>query len=143
MSVFTKAAAARTARLATVPTMAVAALAIAAAPALAEGTSVGITTYSGTVTDGQVTVSGAYQCTTDTPYDNVAVTAIQEGADGPVSSTVVEQVPCTGSTQTWQAALSPDQDDAWFESGETRIRVTLWAPGDWDGRAAASMVLWA
>lgn len=143
MSVFTKAASSKAARLAVVPAITVAALGAAAAPALAEGTSVGITTYSGTVASGQLTVSGAYQCTTGTPYDNVAVTAVQEGADGPVSSTVIEQVPCTGAVSTWQATLSPDQDDAWFSDGDTRIRVTLWAPGDWDGRAAASMVLWA
>lgn len=130
-------------RVAAVPAMAVAALAAAAAPAFAEGTSVGITTYSGSVVSGQLAVSGAYQCTTDTPYDNVEVTGVQEGPDGPVSSTVVEQVPCTGSVLTWQATLGPDQGDAWFTDGETRIRVTLWAPGDWDGRATASMVLWA
>ena len=144
MSVFTKAAAVKTARWAAVPVLAVAALAVAAGPALAEGTSIGITTYSGTVSDGQLHVSGGYQCTTDAPYDYLAVTAVQAGPDGgPVSATEYLAMPCTGTTLTWQATLSPSQSDEWFADGDTRIRVTLWTPGDWDGRASASMTLWA
>ena len=142
MSVFTKSTAAKVARWSAVPAIAAGALALAAGPALAEGTAIGITTYSGSVYGGQLDASGAYQCSTSSPYDHLKVTAVQEGPNGPVTATEYEVMPCTNGTLTWQASLggSPDQ---WFADGNTRIDVTLWAPGDWNGRAAASMVIWA
>jgi hypothetical protein len=141
MSVFTKSTAAKVARWSAVPAIAAGALALSVGPALAEGTAIGITTYSGTVSGGQLNVSGAYQCATSA-YDHLEVTAVQEGPNGPVSSTVYEVMPCTGNTLTWQATLGGTQEQ-WFEDGNTRIDVTLWTPGQWDGRAAASMVIWA
>ena len=143
MSVFTKALAAKTVRWSAAPAIAVAALALTAGPALAEGTAVGITTYNGTVYAGQLTVSGAYQCSTASPYDYLTVTVVQPGVNGPVSATSYEAVACTDTDQTWQATLSPSQADAWFANENTRVDVTLWTPGDWGGRATASIVLWA
>ena len=143
MSMLAKTRMARAARWSAVPLIAAGAVALAAGPALAEGTAVGITTYSGYVSAGQLNVSGAYQCTPDTPYDNLEVTAVQQSPDGPVSSTAYLQMPCTGTTLTWQATLTPDQEDAWFTDTDTRVHVTLWAPDDWDSRATTSMNLWA
>lgn len=142
MSVFTKAAA-KTARWSVVPAIAAGALALAAGPALADGTSVGITTYSGTVYAGQLTVGGAYQCATTSPYDILAVTVVQPGPNGPVTSTGFQEVACTGSTLTWQATLNPSRPGEWFANEDTRVEVTLWTPGDWDGQSSASVVLWA
>jgi hypothetical protein len=142
MSVFTKSAAAKAARWSAVPAIAAAAIALTAGSALAEGTAIGITTYSGSVWAGQLHVSGAYQCSTASAYDYLEVTAVQEGPNGPVRSTEYEQMPCTGTTLTWQATLGGTQD-AWFGDGNTRVDVTLWTPGEWGGRADASMVIWA
>jgi hypothetical protein len=142
MSVFTKAAAVRTARWSTVPAIAAAAVALAAGPALAEGTAVGISTYSGSVYAGELTVGGGYQCTPDTPYDNLKVTVYQETPRGLASDTSYQRVPCTGGTETWQAWLRADQWGNWFTYGNARVDVTLWAPDDPDGRATSSLVLW-
>ena len=142
MSVFTKAAAARTARWATVPAVAAAAVAIAAGPALAEGTAVGISTYSGSVYSGELTVGGGYQCTPDSPYDNLKVTVTQDTPRGLASSTSYQRVWCNGESRDWQAWLRADQDGNWFTYGEARVSVTLWAPDDPDGRATSSLVLW-
>lgn len=142
MSVFTKAAAVKTARWSTVPAIAAAAVAIAAGPALAEGTAVGINTYSGSVYAGELTVGGAYQCTPDSPYDNVKVTVTQDTPRGVASSTSVQRVWCTGGTRNWQAWLRADQGGEWFTSGNARVDVTLWAPDDPDGRATSSLILW-
>ena len=142
MSVSLKAAAARTARWATVPAIAATALGLAAGPALAEGTSIGITTYSGAVSAGQLNVSGGYQCSTDNPYDHLAVTAVQQGPSGPVTATEYLTMPCTGTTLTWQATLQTRQSGGWFGDGPARVTVALWAPGDWNARATSSMVLW-
>ena len=142
MSVFTKSTAVKLARWSAVPAIAAGALALAAGPALAEGTAIGITTYSGNVSGGQLYASGAYQCSTSSPSDYLEVTAVQAGPNGPVSSTEYEVMPCTGGTLTWQASLGGSQGQ-WFADGNARVDVTLWTPGDWNGRASASMVIWA
>lgn len=111
---FTKATAVKTARWSSMPAIAGAALALAAGPALAEGTSIGTTTYSGYVSAGQLNVSGsgAYQCTTDTPYDYLEVSAAQQGPRRPGQLHRPGADACTGSTLTWQVTLTADQDDA-------------------------------
>lgn len=143
MSVSLKGAAVKTARWATVPAIAATALGLAAGPALAEGTSIGITTYSGYTSSGQLNVSGAYQCSSDNPYDHLAVTAVQQGPNGPVTATEYLTMPCTDTTLTWQATIDASGFGGWFGDGPARVTATLWAPGDWDGRATSSMVLWA
>lgn len=143
MSVFTKAAAVKTARWTAVPAIAAAAVAIAAGPALAEGTAVGINTYSGAVyAGGELTTGGSYQCTPDSPYDNLKVTVTQDTARGVASSTSVQRVWCNGTTRNWQAWLRADQGGVWFTPGNARVDLTLWAPDDPDGRATSSMILW-
>jgi hypothetical protein len=138
----TKSAVLKGARWSTVPAVATAAIALAAGPALAAGTSVGIAT-SGSASAGLLELSGAYQCPTSSPYDSLSVTVSQDGRYGTVRGTTVQQVACVGSTLTWRSVVSPSGGDGWFAAGPARVSVTLWAPGAWDDRAESSIVLFA
>lgn len=135
-------AAGRIARRAAVPAIAAASLALAAGPALAAGTSVGISTTGAGVSVGYLTVGGAYQCQGSAPYAELAVSVSQDAPRGRIDATTFERVACTGSTLAWQSRLEPRQAGAWFSAHGTRVTVTLWTPGGWDERASSSIVLW-
>jgi hypothetical protein len=143
MSVFTKPAAAKAVRWSAVPAGAALAVVLAAGPALAAGTSVGIYT-NGSVTAGQISLTGAYQCAADAPYAELTVTATQmqrHGHGRTVESSSVQRVDCTGATREWAATLSPRVHDGWFAAGDTRVVVRVATPGDRRGQADASLVL--
>jgi len=141
MSAFMKSATRKTVRWSAVPAAAALAVVVAAGPALAAGTSVGIST-GGAAAGGRLTVSGAYQCaTTAGPYAELEVTVSQVGRHGrAVESSTVERLGCTGSVESWSATLSPRRH-GWFSAGSTRVDAKLWTPGAWHGQADASLVL--
>jgi hypothetical protein len=141
MSVFTRSAAARAARLTAVPAAAALAVVVAAGPALAAGTSVGIYT-GGTVSHGRLAVDGVYQCASGSPYAALTVTVTQAGPHRHVvESSVVERVACTGATLRWSATLAPQRHEGRFGPGATRVTVKLSMPGDRRGQAGSSLVL--
>jgi hypothetical protein len=141
LSVFTKPAARAAARWSTVPAAAALAVVAAAAPALAAGTSVGINTGA-SVNAGQIRVAGAYQCATGAPYADLTVTVSQSGPHHRTTeSSTLQHVSCTGAVLPWTATLLAHERGTWFTPGDTRIKVTLWTPGDVRGQADASLVL--
>lgn len=144
-AIFTRAAAVKTARWSAVPAIAALALAVTAGPALAAGTSVGVSTTSGTVSAGELTVSGAYQCDPATSsYAELEVTASQAARHGRVAdSATLRRVACTGSAERWQVTLSPRQAHEWFSVGDARVTARVWTPGDQNGQGVSSIVLWA
>jgi hypothetical protein len=141
MSVLTKSVARRAARWSAVPAAAALAVVVAAGPALAAGTSVGIYTY-GSVHAGRISVTGAYQCPAGSRYADLTVTATQAGPHGrAVTSSVVERLGCTGRVLPWGATLSPRRRGGWFTAGNTRVVAQVWPAGDRRGQAEASLVL--
>jgi hypothetical protein len=141
MSFFTKSTAAKAARWSAVPAAAALAVVVAAGPALAAGTSVGIYT-NGSVDAGRISVSGAYQCATGAQYGELTVTVSQAGRHGRVvESSTVERLSCTGAVLPWSTTLSPRRHDGWFTAGSTRVDARVSTPGDRRGQADASLVL--
>lgn len=139
---FTKSSAKKAARWSAAPVAAALAVVLAAGPALAAGTSVGIAT-NGSASGGALTVGGNYQCATASgSYATLAVTVRQAGAHGRVvESSTLEHVSCTGAVLTWSATLRPSGHHAWFSGGNTRVEAKLWTPGDVRGQSDASLVL--
>jgi hypothetical protein len=141
MSVFTKPAVRAAARWSAVPATAALAVVVAAGPALAAGTSVGIDTNA-SVGAGQIHVAGAYQCATGAPYADLTVTVSQSGPHHrTVESSTLRHVSCTGAVLPWTATLVAHERGAWFAPGDTRVKVTLATPGDFRGQADSSLVL--
>jgi hypothetical protein len=139
MSVFTKPAARAAARWSAVPATAALAVVVAAGPALAAGTSVGINTNA-SVSAGQIHVAGGYQCATGAPYANLTVTVSQAGPHHRTTeSSTLEHVSCTGAVLPWSATLVAHERGTWFTPGNTRVKVTLWTPGDVRGQADGSL----
>ena len=139
---FTKSFAKKAARWSAAPAAAALAVVVAAGPALAAGTSVGIAT-NGSASGGALTVGGQYQCATASgSYATLAVTVRQAGRYGrAIESSTIEHVSCTGAVQDWSATLSPREHHAWFSGGNTRVSAKLWTPGDVRGQSDATLVL--
>lgn len=142
MSVFTKPAARAAARWSAVPATAALAVVVAAGPALAAGTSVGINTNASVNAAGQIHVAGAFQCATGAPYANLTVSVSQAGRHHRTTeSSTLEHVSCTGGVLPWSATLVAHERGTWFTPGDTRVKVTLWTPGDVRGQADGSLVV--
>jgi hypothetical protein len=141
LSFFTKAAATKTARWATVPALATAALAMAAGPALAAGPNVRVGTTNAVVSHGQVTVSGYYQCSRWSRTAQLHVTVVGLDRHGRAEASRDVRVACAGTARTWRLTLAPNHRGEKFTPGVVRVDTTLGSQHDRDGHATSSRTL--
>lgn len=138
--IFTKTAAVKTARWATVPAIAAGAVAMAAGPALAADAHARVSTTAAVVSHGQVTVSGHYQCSWRTRSEELQVTVSSADRHGRTEATREVRVNCNGSLQTWRLTLAAGHREQ-FAPGAVRVEATLWNPQNRGDRAYSSRTL--
>ena len=139
--IFSKAAAVKTARWATVPAIATAAVAMAAGPALAAGSNARVSTTAAVVSHGQVTVNGRYQCSWRSRSEELQVSVTSADRHGRTEATREVRVNCNGSMQTWRLTLAANHRGQQFTPGAVRVDATLWSPQNRHDRATSSRVL--
>lgn len=139
----TKAAVVKTARWSTVPAVAAAAIAMAAAPALANASAARISTTTASVSHGQVTVGGIYQCAHSDGTGQLRVTVVGEDHHSHIEATRVMNVGCAGSVRTWHLTLGANRRDEQFSAGQVRVEATLVNPHSHHDDASSSRTLYA
>ncbi len=126
---FTKAAATKTVRLATVPALAVAGVALAAGPALADSGpgAQRVGTAHAVVAHGEVSVSGYYLCTRRAGAEELRVTVAGADHRGRAEATREVWVACTGQARSWELTLVPSRG-GYFTPGVVRVDAALSGP---------------
>ncbi|WP_034263795.1 DUF6299 family protein [Actinospica robiniae] len=138
----TKAVAVRTARWSAVPALAAATIALAASPALANASSARVSANTASVSHGQVTVGGTYQCA-GRGSDQLRVTVVGENRRNQVEASRTVNVSCAAWTHTWRLTLNSDRRNEQFTAGQVRVQATLVNPRNRNDHASTSRTLFA